>query len=266
MISERDRPAASGRRGRGRRGNRRTLGQNFLRDRDAVAAVVNQIGPPGSQVVELGAGDGAVTAELVRRGHDVTAVELDPRWARTLRRRFDISVVQGDMLQFRFPREPHRVVSNVPYSITTALLRRLFEERAWTVAVLLVQWEVARKRAGHGTLVTASWSPWYEVELVRRIPARGFRPVPQVDGGLIRLTRRPEPLVSDAERRAYQRFVASVFAGRGVGLEGVLLPYLTRLQLRRWAAARHARDALLPRDLNAYQWASLFRVIHGSRE
>jgi 23S rRNA (adenine-N6)-dimethyltransferase len=167
------------------------------------------------------------------------------------------------MLTYRFPREPYRVVSNVPYSITTPLLRTLFAEQGWSLAVLMVQWEVARKRSGNGggTLLNASWAPWYDITVVRRVPAHAFRPVPRVDSGVITVARRRHPLLPSADRRGYQRFVEAVFTGKGAGLAGILRPYLTRTQVRQWATANGGQDALLPKDLDADQWASLYRTV-----
>lgn len=237
--------------------------------------MIDLLGPAGTPIIELGAGDGAITTQLVQRGHDVTAVELDPRWAGLLRQRFTYSrplrsadsngtvrVVQTDMLRYRFPREPYQVISNVPYSITTPLLRRLFDEHVWSTAVLMVQWEVARKRtsSSSGTLLTASWAPWYDVDLIRRVPAQAFRPIPRVDSGVVRVRRRTEPLLAQAERRRYQQFVEAVFTGKGAGLTGVLRPYLTKHQVRHWARENGAQDALLPRDLLPAHWVSLYRL------
>ena len=249
------------------RKHRRELSQNFLHDRRVAADLCAPVSASPLPVVELGAGAGAVTAELVRRGHEVTAVEVDPRLVRTLRRRFDglVRVVQADMLRFRFPRTPYNVVSNVPYSITTPLLRMLFSEPDWKVAALMVQWEVARKRTG-GTMLSASWWPWFDIELVRRVPARAFRPAPTVDSGLIRLTRRIEPRLPSAERAAYQRLVTAVFTGPGSGVAGILRAHLPRGELRRWIRAQQVSPVALPKDLTLDQWVSLYRAVSsGSR-
>ncbi|MFW6034554.1 MAG: rRNA adenine N-6-methyltransferase family protein, partial [bacterium] len=143
-------------------------------------------------------------------------------------------------------------------------LRSLFRQDGWSRAALVTQWEVARKRSG-ATMLTAAWWPWYEVEVVRRIPARAFRPVPRVDGGLLLLSRRLEPLLCPADRHGYQRMVAAVFTGRGAGLLGILRPYVSRNSLRGWAR-RHSVDLSgLPRDLTAAQWASLYRLVSARR-
>lgn len=242
-----------------RSGNRRQLSQNFLRDHRVASALCDELGASWLPVIELGAGAGAVTTELIRRGLMVTAVELDPRWAQTLRRRFgeSVHVVQTDMLRFRFPDEPYNVVSNVPYAITTAVLRRLLTQRQWRTAVLMVQWEVARKRS-RPSLLTASWWPWYDLTLVRRVTASSFRPVPSVDSGVLRVSRRTEPLLTDDHRRTYQHFVEAVFTGRGAGLAGILSRRLSRADVRRWMRVHGVSPAALPRDLTAHQWVSLY--------
>ena len=139
-------------------GGRHELGQNFLVDPGVRRRIVDLVPPGPEPVLELGAGDGAVTRLLADGARPVTAVELDPRRAGALSRELAgrARVEQGDMLRFALD-VPHHVVSNVPFAITTPLLRHLLGQRAWGTAVLLLQWEVARKRAAVGgtTLLTA---------------------------------------------------------------------------------------------------------------
>jgi 23S rRNA (adenine-N6)-dimethyltransferase len=235
-------------------GGRHELGQNFLVDH-RVAARIAALVPPGP-VLELGAGDGALTRQLAVRLGDVTAVELDPGRVAGLRRAFGrrVRVVQADMLRFR-PVVPN-VVSNVPFGITTPVLRHLLGERAWTTAVLLLQWEVARKRAAVGgtTLLTASWWPWYEFGLAGRVPASAFRPRPGVDGGILVIRRRSVPLVRPAERAAYQRLVREAFRGDR------LLPAVRRVlpAPHRWLATQGLDKWARPSELTAAMWAALY--------
>ncbi|GLW97702.1 23S ribosomal RNA methyltransferase Erm [Microtetraspora sp. NBRC 16547] len=205
-------------------GGRHELGQNFLVDPMVIADIERLVARTTGPIVEIGPGDGAVTLPLSRSGRPITAVEIDPRRVCRLERRTpeNVSVVNADALRFRFPRHPHVIVGNLPFHLTTSILRRLLAETGWHAAVLLVQWEVARRRAGVGgaSLLTASWWPWYEFEVHSRVPARSFRPVPSVDGGLLTMVRRGTPLVADRAR--YQDFVRQVFTGRGRGLREIL--------------------------------------------
>src|SRR5687767_3818595 len=103
---------------------RRALGQNFLQDPAIIAEIIGTLHPPpGSLIVDLGAGAGALTAAAARTGCRVRAVELDPDWVAALRARAgawrDVEVVRADVLTVPLPAEPFHVVSAVPYAIGT---------------------------------------------------------------------------------------------------------------------------------------------------
>lgn len=242
---------------------RRELAQNFLVDSRLAHRVIAAVDlPEPTDVLELGAGGGAITGPLVRAGHRVTAFEIDPQWTARLRRRCpEARIVRGDMLDLRFPRSCRAVLGNLPYSRTTAILRRLLAEPSWSRAALLVQWEVARKRANGATLLNASWAPWYEFHLRGRVPAHAFRPVPVVDGGILRIDRRARPLLATAETAAYQRFVQAVFTGRGRGLAGIL----RNITGNRTAALPRSLSQALPKDLSTDDWVWLYEHRTGGR-
>lgn len=171
------------------------------------------------------------------------------------------------MLSYRFPRTPHVVVGNLPFHLTTTLLTRLLAAEHWQDAILLVQWEVARRRAGVGgaSMLTASWWPWYEFALHERVPARAFRPVPAVDGGLLSMTRRPHPLV--IESKEYQRFLKEVFTGRGHGVREIVVRTgrVDQNALRPWLLAHDVAPKALPKELTAEQWVALWRFLRSTR-
>jgi 23S rRNA (adenine-N6)-dimethyltransferase len=85
-------------------------------------------------------------------------------------------VVQVDFLKYPLPRARHVIVGNLPFHLTTAMLRRILHGPGWTDAVLLVQWEVARRRAavGGATMMTAQRWPWFESVWCERFPRRRF--------------------------------------------------------------------------------------------
>jgi 23S rRNA (adenine-N6)-dimethyltransferase len=220
--------------GRGRRGARRAYGQNFLARRALAAQLVADAGVgPDDLVVEIGAGGGMLTAELARRAGRVIAVEVDPRWAAALRSRLagrpNVEVVEADAMRVPLPWEPFRVVGNIPFGATTRLLHRLLDDPATplTRADLLVQWEVARKRAGRPrTAVSAGWAAWWTFRRGRRVLRHEFRPQPAVDACMLTVERRAAPLVPAAAHEAYVAFVRAVY-------DGTLGP---ELDARRWAA------------------------------
>jgi 23S rRNA (adenine-N6)-dimethyltransferase len=195
---------------------RRSLGQNFLL-RAVAERFVDEIGIDRDDlVVEIGAGAGAVTSALMRRGAEVLAVEVDDVWARRLRRitssaSQSVEVVSADFLSIRLPTRRFRVVGCIPFGQTTAILRRLLDNPRGRLerADLIVQFEVARKRAAvpPRTLLSTVWAPWWEVRLGRRIPADQFRPVPRVDAAVLTVTRRDPPVLPAAMAEPFARFV-----------------------------------------------------------
>ncbi|MCK1796676.1 23S ribosomal RNA methyltransferase Erm [Streptomyces sp. XM4193] len=250
------------------RPGRHELGQNFLVDPAVIGDLLDAVAATSGPLVEIGAGDGALTLPLERLGRPLTAVEIDDRRSARLRRRTTAStaVVTADFLEWPMPRTPHVLVGNLPFHRTTAMLRRVLHAPRWTDAVLLLQWEVARRRAGVGgaTMMTAQWWPWYEFRLLRRVPAAAFRPRPGVDGGLLTVTRRTVPLVPDAERERYQEFVRRVFTGRGRGLAEILTAAgdgVPVRHVRSWLGQQRLAPTALPKHLSARQWADLFPLV-----
>jgi len=214
--------------------------RHFLRSRSLAAAIVAGADiSPRDLVVDIGAGSGRLTAELARVARRVVAIELDPRLAAGLRGRWpNVDVVAGDALSVPFPDEPFRVVANIPFAHTSALLHRLLDDPRLPLARadLIVEWGVAVKR---GLPVPSSvsgvlWGAFHELRVERRLPAAAFAPPPPCDAGVLVATRRTRALIAPAELPAYRRFVADAFRrGRRVG-------------------------GALPRDLDAHQWAERY--------
>lgn len=250
---------------------RHELGQNFLTDRHTITRVVDLVSRTGGPIVEIGPGSGALTLPLAELGRAVTAVEIDGRLVGLLRRRAPehIRIVHGDFLKHRLPRTPHVVVGNLPFDRTTAVLRRLLYTGHWSDAVLLTQWEVARRRAGVGgaTMMTAQWWPWYRFGLEGRVPASAFEPSPGVDGGLLTIARRERPLVDPGARRSYANLIHAVYTGKGRGIEQILTRMLHGRShtVRRWLTEQRVRPTALPRDLTASQWAALYEALGEGR-
>jgi 23S rRNA (adenine-N6)-dimethyltransferase len=206
---------------RARQARRPARSQHFLRDRSVAEELTTLAGVSrGDLVLEIGAGDGAITSALARRAGYVIAHEIDPLLAVRLRERFgplsSVLVVEGDAFAQPVPRVPFRAVSNVPFHETTRLFRLLLDDPrvALERAALIVQWEVARKRARGNTLLGLGWAPWWEIRLVRQLPATAFRPRPSVDAGIVVISRRAEPLLPGAQAKAYRAFLRRNFGHR----------------------------------------------------
>lgn len=229
-------------------------GQHFLRSSALAAELVRAAEiRPGDLVYDLGAGTGVLTRALERVGARVVAVELDPVLARRLRDRFP-DVIEADLLHVRWPREPFRVVANLPFFVTTSVLRRLFDPRVQLLSAdAIVEWGFAAKRTAvwPSTRLGVEWGAWHHVTLVRRLPRCCFAPPPSVDCAVLRAVCRDNPLVPVARAGDYRAFVERGFRD---GLRSVVPPRT----LKRCALELGFERTAAPRDLDARQWAALY--------
>jgi 23S rRNA (adenine-N6)-dimethyltransferase len=259
---------------RSRSGESRPSGRHLLRSGSLARELVAQaaIGPD-DLFLEVGAGTGQITEPLARSARRVVAIELDPAFADALRRRFrarpNVAIVQDDVLEVPLPDSPFRAVGNLPFGLTTAILRRLLDDAASGLvrADLIVQNEVARKRASvwPSNVVSLGWLPWWEFHLARRLPATAFEPVPAVDAGVLSITRRSAPLLPPHQRREYVSLVRAGFRRANLPVTRALRP---RIPERAWRTLARERGIALQStasDLDVFDWVALFSVARTGR-
>ena len=185
---------------------KKRLGQNFLVDETYARRIVGALAPrAGETVVEIGPGRGALTALLLEGGARVVAVELDRELVPVLRERFGglggFKLVEADALKVDFcaavePAPGARVVANLPYNISTAILQRLVEQRRCVPEmVLMLQREVVeRLTAPPGSsergYLTVLVEAFCEASALFDVPPGAFRPVPKVWSTVARLRAR----------------------------------------------------------------------------
>lgn len=185
---------------------KKSLGQNFLVNQGVLARIVAaaDIGA-GDTVLEIGPGTGALTEHLVRTGARIIAIEKDHRLIGPLRQRFPtVELIEGDALRIHPPCDA--IVANIPYYLTSRLIRLITETWRPSRAVLMVQYEVARRMMAVPSdmnLLALSVQLYAEPNLVMRVSRGSFRPVPDVDSAVVRLDMRP-----DADRELNERVMA----------------------------------------------------------
>lgn len=186
----------------------KSLGQNFLHDPNALEKIVDSAELlPDETVLEIGPGTGALTEVLARRAARVIAVELDNRLEPILEERFgaldNVQIVYQDILETDVPAlvgpNPFSVVANVPYYITSAILRHLLESsHRPRRLVLTVQYEVAERlvaKPGDMSLLAVSAQYYGKPKIVGRLKPGVFWPRPDVDSAVVRLDVHTERLV-----------------------------------------------------------------------
>jgi 16S rRNA (adenine1518-N6/adenine1519-N6)-dimethyltransferase len=203
----------------------KSLGQNFLQDasaleRIALAAEINQ----DDCVLEIGPGLGSLTRYLAVSAKEVTAVELDPDLLPPLQAVLkpyqNVRVVHGDILKLSIAdiiKEPdYLVVANIPYNITSAIIRHLLESRPKPRRVVLtIQKEVAERIcAGPGdlSLLALSVQVYGRPAISAVIPSAAFHPAPKVDSAILRVDIYNEPLIPVEMLRAFFKFIKAGFS------------------------------------------------------
>jgi 16S rRNA (adenine1518-N6/adenine1519-N6)-dimethyltransferase len=209
---------------------KKSLGQNFLADEAVVARIVREFKPSaGETVVEIGSGRGALTAPLVASVGRLVAVEFDRELIPILQGRFGLrgnfKLVGDDALAVDFcaeiaPAQEARVVANLPYNISTAILQRLIAQRAClTELVLMMQREVVERvtappgshERGYLSVVVEYYC---ESEKLFDVAPDAFRPVPKVWSTVVRLSLRERPGAEVRDETLLWQIVSAGFAQR----------------------------------------------------
>lgn len=252
---------------------KKSLGQHWLSDPASLQAIC-EVAKITTQdtVLEIGPGPGTLTTYLVRVAKQVVAVELDSQLAKELPRNVpvdNLSVVEQDILKFDLTSLPpdYKVVANIPYYLTSHLIRVLSEtpNRPATV-VLLVQKEVAERVAaepGQMSLLSVTAQFYWQVSLGQVVPAELFVPPPKVDSQVLILERREQPLFPNTEPKEYFRLVKAGFANRRKTLVNSLAGglHLTKEEASQLLQAAHVQPTARPQELTLEQWRQILDVL-----
>ena len=210
---------------------KKSLGQNFLTDSDIIQKIVDAVDPSMTDtIIEIGPGRGALTERLVESSAQVIAIELDRNLVPYLKKAFadrpNVQVVEGDALDVDLETilsassrasvsDKAKVVANLPYYISTAILQRLSEQRhLFSELVLMFQREVVERitakpgnsERGYLTVIVEAC---FDVEKLFDVPPDAFRPMPKVWSSVVRLTPKPN---FNFDKAVFENIVSSSFA------------------------------------------------------
>lgn len=206
---------------------KKSLGQHWLYDAATLDHIVDSADvKTGDHVIEVGPGLGTLTERLLHRGAVVTAVEFDHDLAEKLRGRnfgslpagASLTVIESDILKFDLRQLPagYKVVANIPYYLTSNLIRVLCESgNPFHTAAILIQKEVAERvcaATGEMSLLAISAQYYCEVSLGDVVPARLFTPPPKVDSQVLVLRYRERPLFTGVDTRLFFQLVRAGFS------------------------------------------------------
>jgi len=214
---------------------RKGLGQHFLIDERILARIAEAAGlEPGEWALEIGAGPGTLTRHLALRADHVVAVEIDEQFMPLLREVLapfpHVTIVRGDILRLDpaalVHGHPYRAIGNIPYSITSPILRHLMEAPLKPRRIVLtVQLEVARRitaRPGEMSLLAVSVQVYGRPQVVDRIKAGAFWPRPEVDSAVVVIEPYEQPAVDLGDPDWFFEVVRAGFSQRRKQLHNAL--------------------------------------------
>ncbi len=252
---------------------KKSFGQNWLRDEYVLDSIIaSAVINPTDAILEVGPGLGTLTRKLVDTGADVYAIEADQDLLPALKNKFagynNIQIIKGDILKYNFGKLPsgYKVVANIPYYLTSNLIRELLESsNKPSLVVLLIQKEVAQRiLAGPGAMSVLSFSVQYysEPELIMEVSRELFDPVPKVDSALIKLVCLNKPLF-EADTQKLFRLVKAGFGEKRKMLRNSLAGGLSITTKQ--AESLLALSGILPssraQELSMAQWQQLYTTI-----
>lgn len=215
--------------------SKKSLGQNFLTDPSALEKIVEAAEIiPGEEVLEIGPGLGSLTRYLAQVARQVIAVELDSKLFEALNEVLapwqNVKIIHGDILKLNpaalMEAAGYPVVANIPYYITSAVIRHLLESKARpSRLVLTVQREVAERicaQPGDLSLLALSVQVYGKPSRVARIPAGAFYPAPKVDSTIVKVEIYPSPVIPENSLEEGFRLMKAGFSQRRKTLRNAL--------------------------------------------
>jgi len=269
---------------------RKRLGQHFLIDGEVLKLITSAAElTPTDVILEIGPGLGILTRELARQTGRVTAVELDNKLADILKQTlasFDnVTIVNKDILRIdpatllREPKtkfapatSPYKVVANLPYYITSPVLRHFLEASVKPeMMIVMVQKEVAEAivaEPGQRSVLSISVQFYGKPRIVSYVPAQSFYPAPEVDSAILRIDLYPQPVVAVTDEKGFFELVRAGFTASRKQIvnslvQGLGLPKTEVLALLGRADIVPQRRA---ETLTLEEWAHLWRAFSQARE
>jgi 16S rRNA (adenine1518-N6/adenine1519-N6)-dimethyltransferase len=260
---------------------KKSLGQHWLSDVEALQAMCEAVAVSDTDtILEIGPGLGTLTKQLLTGAKVVIAVEFDPILAANLKSRIisedgpldsELTVVHEDILSFDFAGVPHpyKVVANIPYYLTSNLIRVLSEStNPPTDAAILIQKEVAERvcaKPGQMSILSVTAQYYWEVSLGRVVEAALFTPPPKVDSQILIMKYRPRPLFENVDSKKFFRLVKAGFGQKRKTLENSLAGGLAvnKSEARQLLESAGIATTARAQTLSLEDWFRLYQRYNG---
>ncbi len=246
--------------------NQKSLAQNFLAKRRLAVSLLNGSSIAMDDIVyEIGPGKGILTAELCKRAKKVIAIEKDHVLYLKLKKKFEfndnIILYNADFLRFRIKESQYKVFANMPFNITSAVVRKIFyASNPPDEAYLIVQREAAEKFTGtpRTTQFSVLLKPHFRPKIIRRFKRTDFSPVPNVDVVMLHIEKRNPPLVSSQDLKIYEKFIKYGFSAWRKNLKSNYKHVFSHNQWKKLSRDLAFPIHAKPSEIQFRQWLGLF--------
>lgn len=246
------------------------LGQHFINNRKLIEEIVIRANiNKDDMVLEIGAGKGALTMVLSKKAGKVLAVEYDEKLVNILEQKTaqasNVKIIQQDILRMRMPKESFVVVSNIPYDITTPIMKRLLMNpfSGFQSGVIVMEYGAARRFTS--TFIKNDyvlvWKMWYDVKYVRKISREFFSPRPRVDSAMVKITRKKTPVISYKDVYAFYGLAHYALKKPELPIDMALYGIFTKPQIKMLKRKLRIRSEKPIGTLNEYDWGIIFQTM-----
>lgn len=245
-----------------------SISQNNITDREVIDKLIqaSELGA-NDVVLDIGAGTGLITGELAKACRKVLAFELDHKLFLELKAKFkditNIELISGNFLDYPLKKlDVYKVFSNIPFSITSDIMTKLyFHGSAPEIAYLVMQKEAALRYMGKrdNTLISLLLQPWYDLNIMYNFDPADFSPAPSVETVLLRINKISKPELSVNDMEDFRNFVIYALDQQKPTLKLRLNKVFSDLQFTRLSHSLKFPKDVVASKLRLDQWLGLFR-------
>lgn len=247
---------------------KKSLGQHFLKSEKALRTITLSAEiKSGEQVLEIGPGEGVLTERLLEAGARVVAVEKDDRLFEMLKEKFGdkIELIHGDILETEPPVGKYKLVANIPYNITGAILEKfLSNDHQPESMVLLVQKEVAQRivaRDAKESILSISVKAYGTPSYVETVLAGSFAPAPKVDSAIIKIEGISKQFFSNFSEKAFFTLLQAGFQSKRKKLSSNLAKVSTKEGVQKAFKELSLDENVRAEDVELREWGKLASIL-----
>ena len=243
-------------------------GQHLIQNKGLIKDILKIANISEDEIIlELGAGKGAITTELSKRAKKVLAVEYDQRFIEKLKQlgMKNTFIIEQDILKIFLPREHFVVVSNIPYAITTPIMKMLLNKPSsgFQRGIIIIE-EGAAKRFTSSFVKDSyivSWKMWFDIRYVKGISRKNFSPQPRVDSAMITINRKAKPLIPYRDYLNFGGLVDYALKSPLLSIDLAFKDIFTPPQIKFLKRSLQIKTEVAVATLSEQQWSIIFETM-----